>query len=64
MICTNLLTTETSWLATELLELFKPLKLAAAVIESMTPEMLAHSSAAGCRVKNCSKIFSPAAPAH
>ena len=31
---------------------------------SMTPEMLAHSSAAGCRVKNCSKIFSPAAPAH
>ena len=51
-------------LATKLLELFKPLKLAAAVIESMTPEMLAHSSAAGCRVKNCSKIFSPAAPAH
>ena len=45
MICTNLLTTETSWLATELLELFKPLKLAAAVIESVTPEMLAHSSA-------------------
>ena len=30
-------------LATELLELFKPLKLAAAVIESVTPEMLAHS---------------------
>lgn len=30
-------------LATESLELFKPLKLAAAVIESVTPEMLAHS---------------------
>ena len=32
-------------LATELLELFKLLKLAAAVIESVTPQMPAHSSA-------------------
>ena len=32
-------------LATKLLELFKPLKLAAAVIESVTPQMRAHSSA-------------------
>ena len=32
-------------LATKLLGLFKPLKLAAAVIESVTPQMRAHSSA-------------------